>query len=147
MIKNNTGLAFRIFCVTIFWIIPLYIYSLYTRVPLLIGNTVQGHYVFLFFMTSFCGIQNVRGVISSLFQLVLFSFLLVIFILLFFSKGFSYFWLAVFLFNSLLVYLNYVEMHDNNRIDTDGFNPKKLNIAVIVLTITYFILVRTILVS
>ena len=117
--------------------LPILAYSFIEKAPKWVGGSVQGHYVFLFFMSSLCAIQNARGVISSFFQLLVSSFLLIVFTYVFFDKGFSYSWLALLLVNIYLIFLHYTEMHENNRDDTARFNTKNLNITVVASIIFY----------
>jgi len=138
MIKSkDPDLAKLIFLITFIWILPVSAYQFVEELPKWIGGSFQGHYIFLFFMSLFCAMQNARGVISSFFQLIISSFLLIVFINVFFDRGFSYFWLAVLLVNIFLAYLNYTEMHENNRDDTARFNTKNLNITVVASIIFY----------
>ena len=131
MNNKNPTLSFRIMCVTFLWVIPLVIYSALTKVPLYAGNTILYHYVFLFFVSGFCAIEDVRGVTSSFLQLIASSVTFLVFIWIFLYREFSYYWLVAFLFNTYLVFLNYLELHENNRIETLRFTTKALNITVV----------------
>ncbi|MBA6373367.1 hypothetical protein H4J56_18280 [Colwellia sp. BRX8-4] len=134
--NKYSELAGRRMMAIFFWLFPLLFYLFIDEPSIRILDALTGHYIFIFLISAIGLDDKGKHIFFSFLQLIVSSYLLIIFLYLLYEESFSYIWLIVTLFNVYIIFLNYVEYHHLNE-ESYSYTTKELNIAAVVVACLY----------